>query len=80
MYVHQKGTLDEKLERMAKLFCIFFSLSVVAFKVYDLDGNGFVERHELLKLAETIHKFVDLSQQHAPKQGSVCVLVAWLTS
>lgn len=41
----------------------------VAFKVYDLDGNGFIERHELLKLAETIHKFVDLSQQHAPKQG-----------
>lgn len=42
---------------------------VVAFKVYDLDGNGFIERHELLKLADAIHKFVDLSQQHAPKQG-----------
>jgi Ca2+-binding EF-hand superfamily protein len=28
----------------------------VAFKVYDIDGNGFIERHELLKLAEAIHK------------------------
>jgi len=55
MYVHQHGTLEQKLE--------------LAFKVYDIDGNGFIERHELLKLAESIHKFVDLGQQHAPQQG-----------
>lgn len=53
-----------------RLFDRYGALTVeVAFKVYDLDGNGFIERHELLKLAEAIHKFVDLSQQHAPKQG-----------
>jgi len=55
MYIHQKGTLDEKLE--------------LAFKVYDLDGNGFIDESELLKLAENIHKFVDLGSQHDASHG-----------
>merc|ERR1712146_43959 len=55
MYIHQKGTLDEKLE--------------LAFKVYDLDGNGYIDKEELLKLAEAIYKFVDLSQQHESGKG-----------
>jgi len=55
MYIHQKGSLDEKLD--------------LAFKVYDLDGNGFIEREELMKLATQIHKYVDLSQQHKKNKG-----------
>jgi len=47
MYIHQNGTVEEKLE--------------LAFKVYDIDGNGFIEPHELRKLAESISKFADMS-------------------
>jgi Ca2+-binding EF-hand superfamily protein len=49
-------------------------LSLVAFKVYDLDGNGFIEREELMKLASQIHKYVDLSQQHKKNKGNEILL------
>ncbi len=77
MYIHQKGTVDEKLDRMflfslwiIRMLIIRLLLSyIVAFKVYDLDGNGFIEREELMKLAGAIHKYVDLSQQHKKNKG-----------
>jgi Ca2+-binding EF-hand superfamily protein len=77
MYIHQKGSLDEKLDRMISVYFNFSSFSslyfIVAFKVYDLHGNGFIEREELMKLATQIHKYVDLSQQHKKNKGKYSI-------
>lgn len=42
----EKGTMDEKLK------CMKYFFTLVSFKIYDADNDGFISRDELFKLLE----------------------------